>query len=481
METRARYEFFVFFKGIFIFGVGKMRSHEMKSMYFRNLAKGLVIVSAALALVNCNDTTAAAEDAISDAQQQYQDLNNPNVDPNNPNGGVVDPNAGQQDPNGGLLDPNGNQNIDPNTGLPNNPVDGNVDPNGNTNVDPNANGQNGNVQGGQGDPNGNQNVDTTLTQSSSSQAAIGLTSSSSEEQKVESSSSEEAEADAGIFLTDDTDENKNQMEVEYIQNIEPCEMDNKGNRLCQILSYPKRLSDTKKHGVVVWGPGGGTAPGAYEGMIRRLASHGFVVVALRSSPGNGNYATEVLNWLDEKNKNPSDPLYNKLDLTKVGCSGHSMGGLESEQAVIKDERVITAFLNNSGDWNASGANKVSPSKTIAILYGEGGMERGNAEADYNQNNVVAPACLIEMTGGTGEECYEVSPGRYECGWGHGSGSWDGLGATVSWMRWHLGGEDFRKADFVGSSGAYIDGPIKVWDWQGNMSIKGKWKGQCKNF
>ena len=473
METRARYEFFVFFKGIFIFGVGKMRSHEMKSMYFRNLAKGLVIVSAALALVNCNDTTAAAEDAISDAQQQYQDLNNPN-------GGVVDPNAGQQDPNGGLLDPNGNQNIDPNTGLPNNPVDGNVDPNGNTNVDPNANGQNGNVQGGQGDPNGNQNVDTTLTQSSSSEATVQQNSSSSEAAKVESSSSEEVKP-AGIFLAEGSDENKNQMEVEYIQNIEPCEMDNKGNRLCQILSYPKRLSDTKKHGVVVWGPGGGTAPGAYEGMIRRLASHGFVVVALRSSPGNGNYATEVLNWLDEKNKNPSDPFYNKLDLTKVGCSGHSMGGLESEQAVIKDERVITAFLNNSGDWNASGANKVSPSKTIAILYGEGGMERGNAEADYNQNNVVAPACLIEMTGGTGEECYEVSPGRYECGWGHGSGSWDGLGATVSWMRWHLGGEDFRKADFVGSSGAYIDGPIKVWDWQGNMSIKGKWKGQCKNF
>ena len=480
METRARYEFFVFFKGIFIFGVGKMRSHEMKSMYFRNLAKGLVIVSAALALVNCNDTTAAAEDAISDAQQQYQDLNNPNVDPNNPNGGVVDPNAGQQDPNGGLLDSNGNQNIDPNTGLPNNPVDGNVDPNGNTNVDPNANGQNGNVQGGQGDPNGNQNVDTTLTQSSSSEVTVQQNSSSSEAAKVESSSSEEVKP-AGIFLAEGSDENKNQMEVEYIQNIEPCEMDNKGNRLCQILSYPKRLSDTKKHGVVVWGPGGGTAPGAYEGMIRRLASHGFVVVALRSSPGNGNYATEVLNWLDEKNKNPSDPLYNKLDLTKVGCSGHSMGGLESEQAVIKDERVITAFLNNSGDWNASGANKVSPSKTIAILYGEGGMERGNAEADYNQNNVVAPACLIEMTGGTGEECYEVSPGRYECGWGHGSGSWDGLGATVSWMRWHLGGEDFRKADFVGSSGAYIDGPIKVWDWQGNMSIKGKWKGQCKNF
>jgi hypothetical protein len=166
-------------------------------------------------------------------------------------------------------------------------------------------------------------------------------------------------------------------------------------------------------------------------------------------------------------------LYNKLDMNTVGASGHSMGGLESEQMVIKDKRVLTAFLNNSGDWNGAGANKVATDRSIAILYGEGGMERGNAENDYNNAGVKAPACLIQMTGGRGNECYEVSPGRKECGYGHGSGSWDGMAATVAWMRWHLGGEDFRKADFVGTSGKYIDGNIAGHD--------GKWKGQCKNF
>ena len=294
--------------------------------------------------------------------------------------------------------------------------------------------------------------------SSSSEKAPAVSSSSSEE-KVESSSSE-APKPKGIFLAEGTDETKDQMRVKYIERT--------GHDGGGILAYPEQLSNDQKHAVVVWGPGGGTEPGAYGGIIRRLASHGFVVIALRESPGNATQAIPALNWLEKKNKDPNDPLYQKLDLTKVGCSGHSMGGLESEQALIKDDRVITAMLNNSGDLGHTAMSQVSTSKTIGIVYGEGGMERPNAEADYNNQGVKAPACLIKMTGGQGNECQQG-----ECGWGHGSGPWGGMAATVAWMRWHLGGEDNRKADFVGSSGKYINGPI--------VGERGNWKGQCKNF
>ena len=297
--------------------------------------------------------------------------------------------------------------------------------------------------------------------SSSSEAAKPASSSS--EKKVESSSSEKkvessssAEAPKGIFLASGKEEEKDQMQVEYKTRTG---WDGGG-----ILSYPKQLSSTQKHGVVVWGPGGGTEPGAYEGMIRRLASHGFVVIALKESPGDASQAIKALDWLDKQNKDQNSPLFGKLDMNTVGCSGHSMGGLESEQAVIKDKRVLTAFLNNSGDWNGAGANKVATDRSIAILFGEVGMEKDNAKNDYNNAGVKAPACLIEMTGG---------PRNSEGGYGHGSGSWDGMAATVAWMRWHLGGETNRKADFVGSTGKYIDGSI--------IGKQGKWKTQCKNF
>ena len=294
--------------------------------------------------------------------------------------------------------------------------------------------------------------------SSSSEKALASSSSakvesSSSEKKVESSSSE---APKGIFLASGKEEEKDLMKVVYKTNT--------GWDRGGILAYPEQLSSTQKHGVVVWGPGGGTEPGAYEGMIRRLASHGFVVIALKESPGDASQAIKALDWMDQQNKDSNSPLYGKLDMNVVGCSGHSMGGLESEQAVIKDKRVLTAFLNNSGDWNGAGANKVATDRTIAILFGEVGMEKDNAKNDYNNAGVKAPACLIEMTGG---------PRNSEGGYGHGSGSWDGMAATVAWMRWHLGGETERKADFVGSSGKYIDGSI--------IGKQGKWKTQCKNF
>ena len=289
---------------------------------------------------------------------------------------------------------------------------------------------------------------------SSSSEAVKPASSSSEN-KVESSSSE-APKPSGVFLAEGTDENKDQLKVKY---IERTGWDGGG-----ILAYPEQLSSDKKHAVVVWGPGGGTEPGAYGGMIHRLASHGFVVIALRESPGNASQGKPALDWLEKKNNDPNDPLYQKLDMSKVGCSGHSMGGLESEQMVIQDKRVITAMLNNSGDLGHTAMASVPTDKTIGIVYGEAGMERPNAEADYNNNGVKAPACLIQMTGG---------PQGGEGGWGHGSGPWGGMAATVAWMRWHLGGEDFRKDDFVGSSGRYINGEI--------VGEQGHWKGTCKNF
>lgn len=222
-------------------------------------------------------------------------------------------------------------------------------------------------------------------QSSSSDVA----SSSSEAQ---SSSSEQvsssSEAPKGIFLASGKEEEKDQLKVVYKTNTG---WDNKG-----ILAYPEQLSSDQKHGVVVWGPGGGTEPGAYEGMIRRLASHGFVVIALSVSPGDASQASKAIDWLENKNKDSNDPFYQKLELTKVGCSGHSMGGLESEQAAIKDKRVFTAFLNNSGDKNGGVIKNFPKEKTAAVLYGEVGMEKPNAIKDYETATDIK-SCLIEMT------------------------------------------------------------------------------------
>ena len=304
-------------------------------------------------------------------------------------------------------------------------------------------------------PASSNNGQTTPASSSNGQATTPASSSDNGQATTPASSSEIAQASGGIFLAEGKEEEKDQMKVVYKTRTG---WDGEG-----ILAYPEQLSSDRKHAVVVWGPGGGEQPGKYEGMIRRLASHGFVVIALKESPGDASQATKALDWMEQQNKDSGSPLNGKLDMNTVGCSGHSMGGLESEQAAIKDKRVITAFLNNSGDRGGGAFKNIPATKTAGVVFGEKGMEHDNAISDYRSATSV-PACMIEMTGG---------PDTGEGGYGHGSGPWDGMAVTIAWMRWHLGGEDFRKADFVGSSGKYINGNI--------AGHQGKWKGECKNF
>ena len=253
-----------------------------------------------------------------------------------------------------------------------------------------------------------------------------------------------------IFLSDGKEEERDQLQIEYLTLNDPEEN--------TILSYPKDISSDKKYGVIIWAPGYGSKAGDYSGIIKRLASHGFVVIGLSTSPGDGTKAIQLLNWAAEKNNLADWPLSGKLDLEKVGCSGHSLGGIECEVAITKDTRIKTTILNNSGAFDQQGMAKCPEDRSIAIVYGNNGMERPNAEGDYANGNIKAPACLIMMDGAD---------------YGHGSGPWDGMAATVSWFRWHLGDEVYRKADFVGSSGKYINEPI--------IGHQGNWKGECKNF
>lgn len=407
----------------------------MKSMVF----KGLVLVSA-LALVNCDDT------AVAPATNTGTEIANPG-EGDGVSSAVVNPESGA------AVGPESSTSVNPQSST-------GVGPESSTIAAPESSET--------VNPLSSEAVNPASSETVPPASSETVTPASSSSEVVASSSSEEVKP-AGIFLAEGTDENKDQMEISYTENIEPCIWDKDKNRnLCRILAYPKRLSSDKKHAVVMWGPGGGSDPKEYGGIIKRLASHGFVVVAIPQSPGDASQGKPAIDWLESKNNDPSDPLYQKLDMTKVGCSGHSMGGLESEQMLVKDKRVVTAVLNNSGAFNHAELANVPQGKTAAIVYGEGGMERPNAEGDYNNNNVKAPACLLKMTGGQGNECYNG-----ECGWGHGSGPWGGMAATVAWMRWHLGGEDWRKDDFVGTSGKYIDGAI--------IGQPGKWKGQCKNF
>jgi hypothetical protein len=217
-----------------------------------------------------------------------------------------------------------------------------------------------------------------------------------------------------------------------------------------ILVRPTNITSepNTKHPVAIWGPGGGTPPRDYLQLLTRMASQGFVIVGIRESTGDSVLMSAAIDWLEEQDADSNSPMYDRLILDRVGVFGHSMGGLSSEATILVDDRVTTALLDNSGSFSHDAL--VTVTLPVGIIYGEDGQERPNAEGDFNNSGNQGPCWLGMMAGG-----------------GHGSGPWDGAGANVAWMRWHIGGENFRKDAFIGNGGDYND--------------TGVWKTEFKNW
>ncbi len=75
--------------------------------------------------------------------------------------------------------------------------------------------------------------------------------------------------------------------------------------------------------------------GQYYPILSHLASHGFVVIAsLSTTTGSGNPLPTIvgLDWLLEEAENPSSDYYHRLDTSKIGAFGHSMGGMSTSKS-----------------------------------------------------------------------------------------------------------------------------------------------------
>jgi hypothetical protein len=219
-----------------------------------------------------------------------------------------------------------------------------------------------------------------------------------------------------------------------------------------ILVRPTNITNepNAKHPVAIWGPGGGTPPRDYLQLLTRMASQGFVIVGIRESTGDAVLMSAAIDWLEDQNEDPNSPMYDRLILNRVGVFGHSMGGLSSEATALVDKRVTTALLDNSGSFSHDAL--VNITMPVGIIYGETGQEAPNAEGDYNNPGNKGPVWISKMKGG-----------------GHGSGPWDGASANVAWMRWHIGGENSRKNDFLGQGGRFNNTGIwetKFKNWDG---------------
>ncbi|WP_440101076.1 alpha/beta hydrolase family protein [Streptosporangium sp. H16] len=108
------------------------------------------------------------------------------------------------------------------------------------------------------------------------------------------------------------------------------------------LYYPRDIAQSdRRHPVIVWGNGTFAFPVVYRDLLLHWASHGFVVAAANTPQSNLGISMRAgIDLLTRRNADPSSVFHNRVDLERIGASGHSQGGAAAI-VVGADPRVDT--------------------------------------------------------------------------------------------------------------------------------------------
>lgn len=110
------------------------------------------------------------------------------------------------------------------------------------------------------------------------------------------------------------------------------------------LFYPADLDGTR-HPVVTWGNGTDAVPDQYSGLLRHLASWGFVVIASTSkNTGTGNEILAGARYLVDRDDDPGSVFHDRLDTDNIAAVGHSQGAGGAVNASVHSGGLISTTV-----------------------------------------------------------------------------------------------------------------------------------------
>lgn len=237
-----------------------------------------------------------------------------------------------------------------------------------------------------------------------------------------------------------------------------------------------RFGGARRLPLVAWGNGACARNGtAFSTFLTQIASHGYLVIAIGPKDGGARAAgagasatpaaptiddhmlVDAIDWALKQNADRSNPLFSRIDVSKVAVMGQSCGGLQA-LAVSGDPRVTTTVVWNSG---ALPANSTSPAlaqtrgnkESLRTLHGPvayfiGGptdVAYPNAEDDFTRITTV-PVFKANLNVGHG--------GTYR----QANGGWFGE-VAVAWLDYQLRGNKDAAKWFEGPDCRLCNEPV----------------------
>lgn len=194
--------------------------------------------------------------------------------------------------------------------------------------------------------------------------------------------------------------------------------------------------------IVLWSNGRDQAPTNYASLLDQLASNGFVVAATNAPrSGAGVEPLACLDWLTTQNTTASSPYMGKLDLTKVGAAGHSMGGggtiMAGKDARVKATAPIQPYTR-PGLGFVEGAEKEQKGPMLVL---SGGADTVAAPAVHQAPMFAGantPVVWATLAGASHSVPAQTDSSQYRP-------------AVIAWFRYQLMGDAAAGRVFSGAS------------------------------
>ncbi|MFC7617253.1 acetylxylan esterase [Actinokineospora soli] len=197
------------------------------------------------------------------------------------------------------------------------------------------------------------------------------------------------------------------------------------------------------HPVIIWGNGTFGKPSSYDGLLKHLASHGFIVAAANTGwAGSGREMLAGLDYLTRRNGTAGDAYAGHVDVTRVGATGHSQGG-GGAIAAAADARVDTTVPVEPG-----------PQGSVAALHGPVFFLAGENDGIVNPDTLVYPR--FKQVGHVPAVYGELAGAGHFTPVGNGGGF---RGPITAWFRAELLADAAARAEFTGPDCGYCAAPM----------------------
>jgi dienelactone hydrolase len=164
--------------------------------------------------------------------------------------------------------------------------------------------------------------------------------------------------------------------------------------------------DGVTHPIIVWGNGSTNTVDIWQGFLARVATYGFVVVAPEQTQVTADHMNRALDYVLKLANDPASGDCGKIDTTKLGSTGYSLGGAGAV-SVGSNARIKSTFIfasngnvnNLKAPWAVVGGDMDTIFNWTAISAAINGSSQpafGAALAGIDHNRVAGNAKAQEV-------------------------------------------------------------------------------------